>query len=59
MRKPPAKLLVPLAQHRAFWKMTAILGPYSIAFANAVRDGFQGTVKHNVKLDPVPEDIDE
>jgi hypothetical protein len=36
--------------------MVAVIGPHSIAFANVVADGFHGTIREHVKLDPIPED---
>lgn len=38
--------------------MIAILNEHSIAFANKVAEGFDGTTRQNVKLDPLPEDYD-
>jgi hypothetical protein len=38
--------------------MLAIISEFSILFANTVAEGFCGTIRENVKLDPIPEDYD-
>ena len=37
--------------------MIAIINEYSIDFANAVDEGFEGTIRENVRLHPIPDDL--
>jgi hypothetical protein len=39
--------------------MIAVIGQYSIAFANTVVEGFRGQIRENAKLGAIPDDLDQ